>query len=181
MIKKLMVGWIAMALGMMACGLTRPKPQSFVIPVYDTAEEQFRFAEKYYTDTLPSIDPERRREQMLKAIACFNKVVERFPDDEEWTPLALIWTGDVYYKSKDFEDAIKYYERARENYPNYDYVQIKALWAEGKSLELMSNYDQAHQMHREVLDRYEERKDLDSASQFIVKDCRSLYERVLSE
>lgn len=152
-----------MALVALACNR---KPTIYV-PRKDTAVEQYAYALEYrqqHTLRLRNRHDDVRLEETRERIRqLFSKVVEYFPEDRVTSPLARLdiveiqcgQDGSHYQPSKrDLKGAIASFRLLREDYPEYDYIQVKTRYNEARCLLLLKEFPRAQGMFKYLVDVY---------------------------
>lgn len=160
------------------CGCThfglgvKPEKQ-LVIPEFPSAQEQYRFATLFKDATIPAVDKNRRREQLNRLSQCYERVVRQFPDDPTYTPLARLEIADAARAAEEPRNALRQYQEILADYPENEYVQARALYSIGRTLDDVKEYEEAKSYYRRVHDEF-----VDSSSpavRDIVKRADRLY------
>jgi len=139
-------------------GLSKPEPE-FVVPTFDTAMEQYAFAERNRRQMVRSMDKDRRAEQDARVKVLYQTVADRFPDDKEYTPQAKFVAAALLSGSQDQEDKFEAYNRLQEiirDYGDNDRVLARALLQRGRVCDSLQRYEEALDSYREVFDRYKD-------------------------
>jgi len=153
------------------------EPQVFV-PEHETAREQYWFAYTKHQETLiPPSDPKSRERRLKQILAGYQKVVDLFPDDRDYTPLAKLQIGELYRSYKLLPEALKMSESIIADYGDIEFIDAKARYDRGRALEELGRAAEAQQAYKDCMDRHKDSKDKDVL--MVVGWCRRLYERVL--
>src|SRR5690606_15945003 len=96
---------------------------ALVIPTHPTAQTQYGFAKVYHNSQLISPELSRRKTQMARISSAYEKVIQNFPQDQQFTPLAMMELGDCAAQADDMTKARGYYAQARAGFPQNEYVQ----------------------------------------------------------
>lgn len=168
------VATMAALLAVVACA-PRERAPEILFPDLKNAAEQYRFAVEFrYKQTQR---PTRNIEdQTWPIIVGFQKVVERFPDDKTYTPLAVLDIGDAYYRMGEFEEALKRYERAYRDYVEIDFVQAKSILMRGSCSQALGRHAEANKLYRECFELYGGHPD--ELIQELVRRAERLYRQV---
>lgn len=122
-----------LAIGVLVgCGTFGTK--KYVVPDQDSASEQARVAQAQLVTSQRTGDPKVREEEMRKAIAGFQKVVDRYPDDRKYTPPSHLLIGDLYAELKDYRNAEANYRQVIARYGDIPDVHASALFGLGRTL-----------------------------------------------
>ena len=172
---------VAVWIGVVAAAATTgcASGRGYLIPDKETAAQQYLKAveERSQRQRLITKDLDRK---FAPVIAAFRKVVDRFPDDETYTPLALIDIGDVYRKGlRKPGKAMKYYERVFENYPNSDFLQARSMIAMARCRLQMGANAKAQGQFKEIVDVFEGHPDPQIAQ--IVAEAKQQYDVIRPE
>lgn len=128
----------------------------YVVPEVTTAREQAEIAREQVVRAGQTIDPDIREEERDKAIAALKSVVERFPDDREYTPAAHVTMGDLLQEMDRYHEAEKIYRNVIAKYPEIDDVNAQALYGLALSLEELERPAQSKQVLRQLIDSHED-------------------------
>jgi len=171
-----------------ACGLLPASRPEVFVPLQNSAREQFNYAKQYEEQNrLALVDrgnPTRVRDRTAAVIAAFAKVVEHFPDDRDFTPLARLEIADLRAgleisrlepSRRDLRAAISEFQNLRREYPEYEYIQAKAAYDEALCWRKLKDYERAQDLFRHVMDTYGSRDDpvLKQISEY----ARALYQQ----
>jgi tetratricopeptide (TPR) repeat protein len=127
---------------------------ALVIPTHPTAQSQYGFAKVYHNSQLISPELSRRKAQMARISSAYEKVVQNFPQDTQFTPLAMMEMGDCAAQADEMAKARGYYAQARAAYPQNEYVQARVLFSEGKLLEAEGKFVESKAVFKQVMDRF---------------------------
>ena len=162
-------------LALLALGLTGCLRNSVVIPDQDTAEQQFQYAELKRRWETPPAEVKARKDFYRKHAYMFAKVIERFPDDELYVPLAIIAIAKLDYKSENYRQVVRYLEKALVFFPDNDQYQVRATFTIGRSLDQLKRYKKAKPYYRRCVEKYGTSGD--KIVQSLVKECRLYYNK----
>lgn len=147
-----------------------------IVPAEDTAREQFGVAEYQYQQALGMFDRKLREVEMRKAIAAYQEVERRFPQDEKYTPPSALIVGTIYRDLEEWEKAATQYRHVLRAYPNDEAVRISALMGLALSLNETDKQEEALVYFKQVLDEYG--SSTDPRVQEIVEEARRRYRTV---
>lgn len=146
--------------------LGRGGPAVF-IPLQDTAYNQYQYAvrERQRNEiALRDRTASPRREDARRAVAAaFRMVVEQFPEDRAWTPLARLDLADMQAgldvsggraSASDLKASIAEFRRLREEFPELEYIQAKARYDEAVAWRELKDFGRAQELFKEVSDLY---------------------------
>lgn len=159
-----------------ACG--KPKPE-YVVPEFETAGEQYGFAESQRQKTTASSVSERRKEQMESIVVLYAKVVERFPEDRVYTPQAKLKLAMLNMRMPGMDakrNAIEILEECVQQHDDFEEVHANALYQLGVALDIVGDYERAQNRYREVFDRYGASENAQLKE--VAKKARSNYNKV---
>ncbi|MGI8905075.1 MAG: tetratricopeptide repeat protein [Candidatus Sumerlaeaceae bacterium] len=128
--------------------------KKLVIPDYPCAKDQYNFALMYEKAQFMSTVPEQRRQQMIKIAQCYQRVIDSFPQDLEFTSRALLQIGDCHAKISEPYQAIRYYEVVLNSASEDEYLQARALFSVAQMHDAKKEYEAAKHVYKEVMDRY---------------------------
>ena len=127
-----------------------------IIPEFNTATEQFLFAKNLKDKGIYEQPKGKDRKIHDRAVTqAYQNVIDRFPDDKKVTPLAWIELGDIYFKLKDYDKTLFYYETAKHQYPNQDDIQCRALFGTARTHDRLKNFEEAISLYRQCFMRFE--------------------------
>ncbi len=150
--------------------------EKLVIPDYPTSKDQYMFASMYEQNQITGSNIKQRKEQLGKVAQCYERVVNRFPEDQTFTPRAVLELGDCAAQSSDFNKAKSLYNSAMQNYPDDEYIQARAMCAVGLIQDLEKDHEGAKATYKEIMDRYGNSRS--GAVREIVKRASTLYFKV---
>ena len=150
-----------------------------VIPDYESAKEQYFYAMKIKINTTIGIDEKRRKHQLRRIEAAFNKVIKGFPEDTKYTPAAYINLGDAYMKFHRPNKAIKIFSEAVKKYPDQEDIQLFGHYGLGLAYDSVGEFEAAKKEYKFCIDKFgdTQRKEFKK----IVKSCRRRYNRIREE
>jgi len=156
--------------------LAAPAEKKLVIPDYPTAKDQYNFAEMYKGSQVLTGDAARRKQQMSKAAQCYQRVVDRFPEDVNFTPRAIVDLGDCAAQSQDYKVALTHYNRAISGYPDNEYVVARSMCAIGMIQDKREEHEAAKATYKDIIDRFSNSRSM--AVRDLVKRASVLYFKV---
>jgi tetratricopeptide (TPR) repeat protein len=173
----------AMALAIFASGcsrlkeIARPLTRSFtrpsaVFPRLDTARDQFNYAAEIDQNTLAG-PREKGVERLQRVVAAYQMVLDHFPDDPIYTPLAEAGIGNCYFRMKEYRKAIRTFKRLEARYPNFSFIHAQAEWKIGQSLDSLGNSFEAKIHYKRCIDTFGRSKN--EQIQLIVALCKQYY------
>jgi tetratricopeptide (TPR) repeat protein len=146
---------MAMVMGAVAMiGILGCYGEKVIIPVYDTAMDQFVFAKRIKDHAYLVADKSKRKTEFKHAILAYQKVLELFPDDEKFAPLALASMADSYFEIEQFGKAAKTYERVLKKYPDQNDIQASALYGAGVVYDRMGKHAKAQSYFKDCIERF---------------------------
>lgn len=172
---------LTLALAILALGLqTGCRSSRYVVPEYSTALDQLGFAKRYEAQHRQFLLSRSRRDEIYERfIETYKKVIEKFPEDELYTPEAIITVGKLYFEQGKYKKAQKYFERALKDYANNDRVQSLSLFMKGQCLELRGHAREAQAVYRDFSEVYEGHPEPEIRA--LVRKAKELQSRVLKE
>ncbi|GAB4312631.1 MAG: hypothetical protein Kow0059_03300 [Candidatus Sumerlaeia bacterium] len=151
------IAW-TLVLASLICGLGcahwARKP---VIPQLPTAREQFFYAlERRERLARTPIKNEEMHDEYMAVIRAYEDVIERFPDDRQYTPMAHLAAGTLYNKINEPARALKHWDILLDKYGDSDAeLNAAALTGKGESLSMLGRYDEARLVFLKCIDTYE--------------------------
>lgn len=76
-------------------------------------------------------------------IRAFEKVIDRFPDDQEFTPNAKVRLGEFHYLTGDYGMAVSYFRDVMRSYPENDLLMAVSLFGVGRVRMAQNQYADA--------------------------------------
>ena len=131
-----------------------PEEQRLIIPDYPTPKDQYNFARVYQASQIKANDAKRLSAQYDKAIQAYKKVIELFPADEQFTPLAMLNWGDCVGMQGDLEGARAIYKEAAERWPNLDLIQARANYSTARTLDQERRFEEGKAIYKLLMERY---------------------------
>jgi tetratricopeptide (TPR) repeat protein len=125
------------------------------IPDLNNAQEQFTYAVRYQQNTFPAGKPELRKDQRNQFRQLYQRVVDRYPNDQTHTPLARMILADLNREDGKLNDALKSYRQLQSDYPSMTFVKVRAMYSEADILDRQKKFDEAKQIHRRIMTEYE--------------------------
>ncbi len=150
----------------------QPQPD-VVFPRLDSAREQFHYAANYDANTLVGGDPQKGEQRLLRIIAAYQMVVDHFPDDPIYTPLAKAGIANCYFKMKKYRKVIALFKELEEEYPNYPFIHAEAEWKIGRAYDLLGKSAEAKRHYKQCIDTFS--RSGNEQIQTIVAACRQYY------
>jgi len=152
-----------LALWAMSCALFQPR-----IPLFDTAEDQYRYADDLVilTDPIPLedrgtniLDPnslfsQYRSRDYRRFIDAFEAVVDNFPDDQVYTPQAKLRLAEYHFQLRDHPSAIMIYRELLESYPDNEIIQAGSLYGLGNVYMMRQQFNEAAAQYSELIQRF---------------------------
>ena len=168
-------GVSVIAVFLIMVGFSCAKP-TWYIPEYDTPREQYLYAIKLRSELPLTFARERLDEKLRHTVAALHTVIERFPNDEQYTPLAYLSLADMYTRLKEHKQALKYFSQTIEKYPNEDELHAAALYGQARSYERLGKPEKAFQSYKTCIDLFETHQSEDV--QRAVQACKQRYETI---
>jgi hypothetical protein len=160
-----LVGCAAFILLTASCSLFEPERLSS-IPLLPTAEEQFRYAVQYRARSNPELMLDDNRFFSTRKIIQehFQMVVEYFPKDQKYTPVArfqmtVMDAGLDYPKrinpgSASIKDSIEEFRKIAKDFPAIEIIQVDSMYKQGLCYYQLRDYDNAHRCFKFVCENY---------------------------
>lgn len=158
------------------------------VPQQETAIDQFKYAVNYKNRYELILRGPDRNEKFFQSRAAvrevFAKVVELFPEDRMVTPLAKLELADmkagldvtrIEPSRPELLEAAQMLRQLQEEYPDYPYVQGKALFDEGRVWLKLEDYPKAQEAFRRVIEDYKAHED--ERLQMIARMANMQYQR----
>ena len=149
----------------------------YVIPDQPTAAEQAWTADEQLRVAQRTPDPDEQAEEFRKAAAAFEKVVERFPKDRQYTPAAHLLEAEIYFRLEDFRRAERTYRDVIRLYPEVADVHVNALFGVAEAITARGKGAAGKDYYRQVIDIYGESDDPNIVRR--VKMAKQRYDRIL--
>ncbi|MCC5876947.1 MAG: tetratricopeptide repeat protein [Candidatus Sumerlaeia bacterium] len=124
------------------------------VPEEATARDQMRIAERQLEATRTTFDPDMREEELEKAVAAFRAVVERFPNDSNFTPLAHYYWALLTQQQGRYRSAERLYREVLRRYPNDDVVNASSLFGLAETYEQLGRGRDSQETYRELVEVY---------------------------
>jgi tetratricopeptide (TPR) repeat protein len=147
--------------------------QKIIVPAYDTALEQYAFAKKVRDRGYLITDDERRHKQFKHAIIAYDKVLTLFPDDQQFTPLAIISKAECHYAIGNYKKSAELYEKALELFPDQSDIQASALYGAADAYDQLGDHENAQFFYKECIERFKD--DERPLIKAIVEGCELQY------
>lgn len=165
------LGFILVA-SMLLAGCSRGSDPKVYVPIQETAQLQYAYAVNYRSKNELILRDQKdmeRLERTREAVRqTFEKVVEYFPNDREVTPLARLDLADMQAKldqpkwkatKRELKRAIETFQGLRAEYPEFEFVQVKASYDEAMCWKSLGEFEKAQSMFRDVAENYRNNKD----------------------
>lgn len=172
-IRQVIVAALAVVGGTIAFGCASARKSPVVFAQFNTAREQYLAAQKFESETLVGPTAEKRSERLAWIIAGYQMVLDHFPDDQLYRPLAHLGIANCYFDMREYRKAIRIFEAIEARYPNYPFAHAQAEWKIGRSYDALGNPAAAKSHYKRCIDtfRYSENDLLKT----IVAACMHLY------
>lgn len=142
------------------------------IPEFATSTEQYRYAndlvalatplpEDHSQDSWRQTNLETpyyqapllryRDRDYRRFIRAFERVVARFPDDDQFTPEAKVRLGEFHFQLQEYGLAASYYTDVLNNYPEEALLQAAALWGLGNVRLAQGQYAEAQRQYMQLV------------------------------
>jgi tetratricopeptide (TPR) repeat protein len=144
-----------------------------VFPRLDSAREQFFYARQVDERTLVGRKTEERDVRLTQVIAAYQMVLDHFPDDQLYAPLALASIGNCYYRLRDYRGTIRIFKNIQERYPCYPFVHAEAEWMIGRSLDTLGDSREAKRHYKLCIDTFGHSRN--EAIKALVALCKQRY------
>lgn len=131
-----------------------PAAEKLIIPDYPTPKEQYNFARMYQSSQVRTSDKLRRDTQLDKAIQAYRKVLELYPNDEQFTPLALLNIGDCVGMKKDYRGARAVYAEASQRWPHLELIQARAAYSTARTLDQEQKFEEGKVIYKNIMEQY---------------------------
>jgi tetratricopeptide (TPR) repeat protein len=131
-----------------------PPPVELVVPACPSAQAQFAYAKTFQGSLIMSGEKERRRDQLNRIAQCYEKVVNSFPDDRVYTPLAYLEMADSTAHGGDAKLAVSMYRAAIQKWPEIEYIYARSLLSIGRLQDGTGQFEEAKQTYTELRERF---------------------------
>jgi len=142
-------------------------------PRLDSARDQFQYAADYDRSMLVGSDAKKVEERSRYKIAAYQMVLDHFPDDQIYAPLAEAAIANCYFKMKDYGRTIRIYKSLEERSPNYPFVHAQAEWMMGRSHDALGESAEAKRHYKRCIDTFQYHKNEEIKT--FVGLCREQY------
>jgi len=140
------------------------------IEEFPTALEQFDYAAQYHQMHSAKILQKDNTQIIKEIIEHYKRVVDKFPDDDVYTPEAKLQIANGYYLIKNYKKAIKYYNSILKGNSKLDYHYARALKGIGDCYGITEEKDLAVKYWTECINKY---KDSDNKTVIkLVDECK---------
>lgn len=144
-----------------------------VFPRLDSAREQFFYARQVDERTLVGRKTEERDVRLSQVIVAYQMVLDHFPDDQLYAPLALASIGNCYYRMREYRGTIRIFKNIQERYPCYPFVHAEAEWMIGRSLDDLGDSREAKRHYKLCIDTFGHSRN--EAIKMLVALCKQRY------
>ncbi len=132
----------------------RSEPKKLVIPDFETAREQYAYAASLQASMLPSFDKKRRRVQLDRIIQCYSKVVDNFPNDTVYTPVAFVIIAESYAELGQEQKAQSMFQEALQRWSDNDYIVARSMLNIALSLDRQKRFSESQRIYKEIIERF---------------------------
>lgn len=159
------IGLIIIVLPLLLCCLKKKEIKEF-----PTAVEQFDYAAIFHQMRSGKVLQKENKKAVKEIIQHYQKVIDKFPDDDVYTPEAKLQVANGYYVIKEYKKAMKYYNSILNGKSKLDYHYARALKGIGDCYGIENKRDLAVKYWSECVNKY---KDSDNQTVIkIVEDCK---------
>lgn len=131
-----------------------PTEEKLIIPNYPTAKDQYNFARVYQNSQVRTSDKTRRDVQLDKAIQAYRKVLEVFPNDEQFAPLAMMNIGDCVGMKKDYRGAREVYAEAAARWPHIELIQARTAYSTARTMDQEQRFEDGKAVYKKIMEQY---------------------------
>ena len=140
------------------------------IEEFPTALEQFNNAAQFHQMHSAKILQKDNTQIIKEIIQHYMRVVDKFPDDDTYTPEAKLQIANGYYLIKNYKKAIQYYNSILKGSSKIEYHYARALKGIGDCYGIMGEKDLAVKYWTECVNKY---KDSDNKTIIkLVDECK---------
>jgi hypothetical protein len=141
-----------------AFSLFKPKSEQskLVIPDFDSAREQYAYAASLQNGMLPSLDKTRRRQQLDRIIQAYSKVVQNFPDDKVYTPVAYVTIAESQAEMGKEDIAQGMFHDAMQRWAENDYIVARCMLDIASSLDRQKRFSESQKVYRDIIERFKD-------------------------
>jgi len=132
--------------------------KKLVIPDFDNVRDQYAYAVSMQQSMLPSTDKKRRRVQLDRLIQCYSKVVENFPEDKTFTPVAYVTVAECYMARGDERLAHSMFQQAMQKWSDNDYIVARCMLDIANAYDRSQRYSEAQKLYKEIMERFKDSK-----------------------
>lgn len=148
------------------------------VPEFKTPREQWVFAHDMHTRSFMPVEPAQRPRHLKRLVAGYEKVIERFPEDQQFTPLAKLEICELQFRYEQYPLSLQMADSIIADYSSIEYIDAKARFVRGLSLENLDRRIEAQKTYKECIDKYKD--STDELVKVVIGRCRRLYERVVA-
>lgn len=132
-----------------------PSPRNVHIPNLDTPSDQFYVAVRQERDARGLFEPRDRQQGLQLAMLAYERVVERFPEDDFYTPASDAKIGALHQEAGAYAKAITHFQGVLERHPNDRDARLLALSGLGGSLDELNRPQEAEVYYRMLVDEFQ--------------------------
>ncbi|MGB9691703.1 MAG: tetratricopeptide repeat protein [Candidatus Sumerlaeaceae bacterium] len=132
----------------------RSEPKKLVIPDFESAREQYAYAASLQAAMLPSFDKNRRRIQLDRIIQCYSKVVDNFPNDTVYTPVAFVSIAEAYAELGKDQQAQAMFHEALQRWADNDYIVARSMLNIAISLDRQKRFSESQKIYKDIMERF---------------------------
>lgn len=150
--------------------------EKIYIPDYNTAKEQYEFAKEEKDSYKIIVNKEKKRLKYERVVLAFDKVLQKFPEDKEYRPLALISIGDCYRSIDKYDKAAKSYEEALTLFGDVEDIKPFALYGAAICYDKLKDFERSQLYYKTIIDSYSNNSK--SAIRDIVRKAKANYSKI---
>ena len=151
---------------LVGCATPARKPAELQLR-YDAAKKLFEQSAKTYH--IPSADLQGVEKMKLldRAVAGYEKVLKKYPDQKFWCAEALRSLGNVRAGQGRLDEAVKLYNRVAEEYPQQDWEVLQAWKSAADQLWDAGRQDEAREFYRKIVEQFDTGEELTLIRQIV--------------
>ncbi|MBM3334857.1 tetratricopeptide repeat protein [Candidatus Sumerlaeota bacterium] len=154
-------------------GCATPAKSPAVFAQFNTAREQYFAAAKFDMETLVRRGQERGFERLGWIITGYQMVLDHFPDDPLYSPLAHLCIADCYMRMSEYRKAIRTFRAIEARYPNHPFAHAQAERQIGRAYDSLGQPATAKRYYKRCIDTF--RHSENDQIKAIVAACTQLY------
>jgi hypothetical protein len=157
------------------CSLWKPQKEmtKLSIPDMGNAEEQLTYATRFQANSFPGGTGERRADQRNQFRQVYGRVVTKWPDDRQSTPLAKFMLATFDREDGNLRKALEEFRSIQTTYPEFTALKVRAMFAEANVHDQQKLYDDAKLIYHRIMTDYA--SNTDPRIQRVVKQATTLY------